>query len=186
MSGEGRQYMLSDYQLKQVDVRLKLSDNRTYYSEDPITDADSAVRFMAGILKDLDREWVCVLNLDSKMRAINFNVVSIGSVDRAIAPIQNIMKSGLLSGAANILLLHTHPSGDPTPSSEDLMLTKKTVLAGKLMDLPVIDHVIAAGGTGLIFSIRSEFPELFTSEISDREASEMIDGSKKRQRGRDR
>ena len=186
MSGEGRQYTLSDYQLKQVEVRLKLSDNRTYYSEDPITDADSAVRFMADILKDLDREWVCVLNLDSKMRPINFNVVSIGSVDRAIAPIQNIMKSGLLSGAANILLLHTHPSGDPTPSSEDLMLTKKAVLAGKLMDLPVIDHVIAAGGTGLIFSIRSEFPELFTSEISDREVSEVIDGSKKRQRGRDR
>ena len=186
MSGEGRQYTLSDYQLKQVEVRLKLSDNRTYYSEDPITDADSAVRFMADILKDLDREWVCVLNLDSKMRPINFNVVSIGSVDRAIAPIQNIMKSGLLSGAANILLLHTHPSGDPTPSSEDLMLTKKAVLAGKLMDLPVIDHVIAAGGTGLIFSIRSEFPELFTSKISDREVSEVIDGSKKRQRGRDR
>ena len=186
MSGEERQYMLSDYQLKQVDVRLKLSDNRTYYSENPITDADSAVLFMADILKDLDREWVCVLNLDSKMRPINFNVVSIGSVDRAIAPIQNIMKSGLLSGAANILLLHTHPSGDQTPSSEDLMLTKKAVLAGNLMDLPVIDHVIAAGGTGLIFSIRSEFPELFTSEINEKDAAEMVDGSKKRQRGRDR
>ena len=186
MSGEGRQYMLSDYQLKQVEVRLKLSDNRTYYSEDPITDADSAVLFMADILKDLDREWVYVLNLDSKMRPINFNVVSIGSVDRAIAPIQNIMKSGFLSGATNILLLHTHPSGDPTPSSEDLMLTKKAVLAGKLIDLPVIDHVIAAGGTGLIFSIRSEFPELFTSEINEKDATEMVDGPKKRLQGRDR
>lgn len=186
MSGEERQYTLTDYQLKQVDVRLKLSDNRTYYSENPITDADSAVRFMADILKDLDREWVCVLNLDSKMRPINFNVVSIGSVDRAIAPIQNIMKSGLLSGAANILLLHTHPSGDPTPSSEDLMLTKKAVLAGKLMDLPVIDHVIAAGGTGLLFSIRSEFPELFNTEIDEKEVGELFQKHGKKVRGRER
>ena len=163
MSGEERQYTLTDYQLKQVDVRLKLSDNRTYYSENPIADADSAVRFMADILKDLDREWVCVLNLDSKMRPINFNVVSIGSIDRAIAPIQNIMKSGLLSGAANILLLHTHPSEDPTPSGEDLMLTKKAFLAGKLMDLPVIDHIVMGSGTGQVFSVQSSYPELFNT-----------------------
>ena len=186
MKTTAEQYTLSDYQLKQVEVRLKLSDNRTYYSEDPITDADSAALFMADILKDLDREWVCVLNLDSKMRPINFNVVSIGSIDRAIVPIQNIMKSGLLSGAANILLLHTHPSGDPTPSSEDLMLTKKAVLAGKLMDLPIIDHVVMGSGTRQIFSIRSSFPELFNTEIDEKEVGEMLLKSGKKARRRER
>ena len=186
MKTTAEQYSLSDYRLDQVEVRLKLSESRSYYSESPITDADSAVLFMADILKDLDREWVCVLNLDSKMRPINFNVVSIGSVDRAIAPIQNIMKSGLLSGAANILLLHTHPSGDPTPSSEDLMLTKKAVLAGKLMDLPVIDHIVMGSGTGQVFSVRSSYPELFNTEIDEKEAGEMLQkpGKKTSERGR--
>lgn len=170
----GRQYALDDYQLKQVDVRLKLSDNRTYYSANPIIDPDDAVLFMSEILKDLDREWVCVLNLDSKLKPINFNVVSVGSVDRALVPIQNIMKAGLLSGAAKLILLHTHPSGDPTPSTEDLELTKKVILAGKLMDLPLVDHVVSGCGTGQTCSIRGEFPDLFSGEYDEREATEMV------------
>ena len=184
MSGEGRQYMLSDYQLKQVEVRLKLSDNRTYYSEKPITDADSAVLFMADILRDLDREWVCVLCLDSKLKPINFNVVSVGGTERALVPIQNIMKAGILSGAARIILLHTHPSGDPTPSMEDLSLTKKVIMAGMLMDLPLVDHVISGCGTGDICSIRSVNPELFSEKYNERKVSELIGKTKSYERER--
>ena len=181
------QYSLSDYQLNQIDVRLKLSESRTYYSESPITDADSAVRFMADILKDLDREWVCVLNLDTHMRPVNFNVVSIGDTDQAIAPIQNIMKSILMSGTGkNGILLHTHPSGDPTPSEQDLQLTRKAVLAGKIMDLPIVDHVILAGESGDIYSIRSNYPELFSAGVDEKEVGVLLSASKKKTRGKER
>ncbi len=180
------QYSLSDYRLDQVEVRLKLSESRTYYSESPITDADSAVLFMAEILRDLEREWVCVLSLDTRLKPINFNVVSIGSADKALAPIQNIMKAGLLSGAAKLILLHTHPSGDPSPSAEDLELTRRTVLAGNLMELPVIDHIVTGSGTGQIFSIRSDFPELFNTEIDEKEVGEMLQKPGKKARGKER
>lgn len=179
-----QQYSINEYQLNQVEVRLKLSESRTYYSENPITDADSAVLFMSEILRDLDREWVCVLNLDTKLHPVNFNVVSVGDTDRAIAPVQNIMKSILLSGrGASGILLHTHPSGDPTPSAEDLNLTRKAVLAGKIMDLPILDHVILGSVTGRTFSIRSSFPELFDAPVEERDVVDML---KKKSRGRDR
>ena len=186
MSGEDRQLNVSDYALKQVDVRLKLAENRTYYSASPITDADSAVEFMSEILKDLDREWVCVLNLDTKMKPINFNVVSVGSIDRALAPIQNIMKAAVLSNASNLILIHTHPSGDPEPSDKDLLLTKRVVMAGKLMDLPVVDHVILASETGLTYSIRSNFPDLFDGPLDEELVNEMLSAPKKKSRDMER
>ena len=171
---KNEQYQLKDYQLDQIEVRLKLSESRTYYSENPITDADSAVQFMSEIMKDLDREWVSVLNLDTRMRPINYNVVSIGNIDSSIAPIQNIMKSILMSGTGKYgILLHTHPSGDPTPSEQDLQLTRKAVLAGMIMDLPIVDHIILACETGKIYSIRSNFPHLFSGADTN-EAGEKI------------
>ena len=181
-----QQYSLNDYRLNQVEVRLKLSECRSYYSEEPITDADSAVRFMSEILLDLEREWVCILSLDTKLKPICFNVVSIGSADRALVPIQNIMKAGLLSGASNLILLHTHPSGDPTPSPEDLALTEKVILAGKLMELPLVDHVVSGCGTRQTFSIRSHFPELFDSPEEEKNLEEKLLGTKKKSRGMER
>ena len=62
------QFSFDDYQLKQVDVRLKLMDGPSYYSKTPILNASDAVDVMRDVLKELDREWVCVVNLDNHLK----------------------------------------------------------------------------------------------------------------------
>lgn len=156
------QYSLGDYQLQEVNVRLCLKEGAVLYSTAPLSHPEAARDVMRDVLKDLDREMVCVVNLDNKMKPINYNVVSIGSIDQSMVPIQNVYKSSILSNAASIMLLHNHPSGDVTPSSPDFDVTKRLVEAGKLMGIPVIDHLIIGGMNGDIYSFRTENPELFT------------------------
>jgi len=156
------QYNLGDYQLQEVNVRLCLKEGAVLYSTAPLSHPEAARDVMRDVLKDLDREMVCVVNLDNKMKPINYNVVSIGSIDQSMVPIQNVYKSSILSNAASIMLLHNHPSGDVSPSSPDFDVTKKLIEAGKLMGIPVIDHLIIGGMNGDIYSFRTENPELFT------------------------
>lgn len=162
------QCSLEGYSLKQVDVRLRLMDGPSYYSTEPLDNPVSAAHVMRDILKELDREWVCVVNLDNHLKPINFNVVSVGSVNQSLAPIQNIFKSAILTGkCSSIMLFHNHPSGDPTPSGEDVMLTRRLIEAGKLMDLPVVDHLVVAQGSGKIVSFRKSFPDMFKDDTID-------------------
>ena len=149
------------YQLPEVEVRLKLREGDMLYSSLPISDPDAAVRVMKDALKDLDRETVCVVNLDNHLRPINYNIVSVGGLDMAIVPTQNIFKTAILSNAASIMLLHTHPSGVAVPSREDNETTRKLLRACKMMDIPLTDHIIIGCITGETYSYRTERPELF-------------------------
>lgn len=159
------QYGLGDYQLQEVNVRLCLKEGAVLYSTAPLSHPEAARDVMRDVLKDLDREMVCVVNMDNKMKPINYNVVSIGSIDQSMVPIQNVFKSSILSNAASIMLLHNHPSGDVTPSSPDFDVTKRLVESGKLMGIPVIDHLIIGGMDGKTYSFRTENPGLFTGAL---------------------
>ena len=155
------------YELKQVQVRLRLAEAEPLYSDEAITDSDKAVNVMAKALAEMDREYVCVVNLDTKRHPINFNIVSIGDIDQAQIPIQNVFKSAILSNAKSVLALHSHPSGSLDPSRPDLEVTKRMVQAGNIIGIPVTDHIIVAGGTGFHTSIRSTNPELFSPMVAE-------------------
>ena len=134
------------YSLKQVRVMLKLCEAEPLYSTEQLKGPDQATEVMADALSRLDREHCCVVNLDSMLRPINFNVVSIGGISRTLVPVQNVFKAAILSNAAGIMLFHNHPSGSLTPSREDVLLTQRLVRAGQLMEIPVLDHIIVGGG----------------------------------------
>ncbi len=150
------------YELKQVDVRLKLSEARPLYSRNEISNPERAVEIMKKALSELDREYFCVVNLDSKNRPIHFNVVSIGDIDMAPVPMQNVFKSAILSNASSIMAFHNHPSGDITPSHADIDLTEKLVDAGRLMNIPVQDHIIV--GEGQHLSLKEYDKDLFSHD----------------------
>ena len=162
------------YELKQVQVRLRLSEASSIYSSKEITNDVRAAEVMSDVLAQMDREYVCVVNLDIKNRPINFNIVSIGDINTAIVPIQNIFKSTILSNSARIMLMHNHPSGDLTPSMQDMNLTKRVYQIGNLMNLPLVDHVIVAGGSGQTYSLLENYPELF--RMSEAVTQEIIQG----------
>ena len=85
-----------------------------------------------------------LMMLDTKHRLIRTSVISVGTLDSSPAHPREIFREAASACAAAIVLFHNHPSGDPTPSHEDLVLTTRMVNAGDIMGIDVIDHVILA------------------------------------------
>lgn len=146
MRGVKGQMTLKEYSLKEVDVRLRLHDGgNALYSAEPMDSPEHAVNVMREFLSEMDREYLCIVNLDVRQRPINFNVVAIGSTTSCQVPIQNVMKAAILSNAAGIILMHNHPSGSVSPSFEDHDITQRIIAAGQVIGIPCVDHVIVAG-----------------------------------------
>ena len=170
------QMAIANYRLPQVEVRLRLAEASPLYSAEPMDCASAAVKAVRQFLRDLDRENVLVVDLDTKLKPVNFSVVSIGSINSSIAPIQNILKTAILSNCCNIMLFHNHPSGSLEPSREDEALTRRLAEACKLMEIGLIDHLIVAGGSGDYFSFREEYPDLFSGPVDLDYIHRVIEG----------
>ena len=82
--------------------------------------------------------------LDTKHRVIRTKIVSIGGLDATVVQPREVFREAAASAAAAIVLFHNHPSGDPTPSPDDFVLTSRMVHAGDVMGIDVIDHIILA------------------------------------------
>lgn len=128
--------------LKQVAIRLV--EQPPLYSETPMDGPEAVVRVMHDLLADMDREIFCIVNLQSDLRPINMNIVSVGALDHTIAHPREIFKSAILSNASRMLLVHNHPSGVLAPSKEDIQTTARIQEAGELLGIPLVDHVIVA------------------------------------------
>ena len=159
---------------KLKEVRIRLIPGQELYSDRSLSTPDAAIEIMQKELSQMDREVLCVVNLNSKLQPINFNIVSVGDISNSIAAIPNILKSGLLSNASSFLLLHSHPSGDPTPSQEDIVATKRVIEAGKLMGLPCMDHIIVAAGSGVAISMRDTYLADFSDAPASMTAEEIL------------
>jgi DNA repair protein RadC len=85
-----------------------------------------------------------IVMLDTKYRVIRVKVISSGSLDATVVHPREVFREAASTSAAAIVLFHNHPSGDPTPSTEDYVLTTRMVNAGDIMGIDVIDHVILA------------------------------------------
>ena len=88
------------------------------------------------------KEHFIALHMDGKNRISCLDRVSVGSLNQSIVHPREVFKTALLSSAAAILLLHNHPTGDPTPSREDLEITRRIKEAGELLGIRVLDHII--------------------------------------------
>jgi DNA repair protein RadC len=85
-----------------------------------------------------------IVMLDTKHRVIRTKVLSIGSLDTTVVHPREVFREAASAAAASIVLFHNHPSGDPTPSPDDLVLTTRMVNAGDIMGIEVLDHLILA------------------------------------------
>ena len=93
-------------------------------------------------LKHETKEFFFSIHLDGKNRICCVDEVSIGSLNQSIVHPREVFKTALLSSAAAIILLHNHPTGDPTPSSEDIEITRRLREAGEIIGVKVLDHII--------------------------------------------
>src|SRR5258708_25126482 len=85
-----------------------------------------------------------VVLLDTKHRVIRTTLLSVGTLDASIVHPREVFRAAASAGAAALVLFHNHPSGDPTASGDDVALTRRLILAGDLMGITVLDHVIVA------------------------------------------
>ena len=124
-------------------VSIKMVREATMlYDIRKITSPTDAVEIGKRFLEDSDREQLLVCCLDTKNQPVALNVVSVGSINSSIVHPREVFKAAILSNAASIILYHNHPSGDPTPSKEDINITNRLKECGKLMGVELIDHII--------------------------------------------
>jgi len=107
-----------------------------------ISSAKDVVKLVAAHMKYLKQEEFRVLLLDGKNRLIRHQRISLGSLDKALVHPRDVFRPAIAEGAASIILVHNHPSGDPTPSKQDLLLTRELYMCGKVVDIEVLDHII--------------------------------------------
>lgn len=106
---------------------------------------EDVVRLVGPRLRDLAVEEFRLLALDSQSRVLRDLLVTRGLLNSSLVHPREVFRAAIAEAAAGVVLVHNHPSGDPTPSPEDRAVTRQLVAAGELLDLPVYDHVIVAG-----------------------------------------
>ena len=89
-----------------------------------------------------EKEQVLMVSLNHRMKLVDETVISVGTVNSSLLSSRDIFIHALRQGAVNILILHNHPGGDPTPSGADLQITDKIRRAGQLLDIKLLDHII--------------------------------------------
>ena len=87
-----------------------------------------------------------VVTLNSRSRILRRHVISKGTVDAALVHPRDLFRIAIRDNAAKVILAHNHPSGDCSPSEDDITITKRMVTAGKIIGIPVVDHLIIATG----------------------------------------
>ena len=92
-------------------------------------------------------EYMYMICMNTKNRIIGVFEISHGNVNSSIVGVREIFQKALLANAVSIILMHNHPSGDPTPSREDINVTRRVVDAGKLLGVEVLDHIIVGDKT---------------------------------------
>lgn len=112
-----------------------------YLSNTPIK-SSTAVFELFQFLKLECKEHMFSLHLDSKNHLICVELVSVGSLNASVVHPREVFKSVLLSSAAGLIIIHNHPSGDPTPSREDRDITKRLKDASELLGIRLLDHII--------------------------------------------
>lgn len=143
-------------QAKRVDfVSVKLVKEKSFlYKQRTVTDPKAAYELIKDMLESEDREKLIACFLNTKNQPVAVNIVSIGSLNSSIIHPREIFKVAVLSNAATIILYHNHPSGDPTPSSEDFSATERIKECGKLMGIDLLDHIIV--GSDSYHSMRAK------------------------------
>jgi len=111
---------------------------------------------VAGLLMNamryLDREHFRVLLLNTKNHVLKNCLVSIGALNSSLVHPREVFKQAIKNSAAAVILCHNHPSGDPSPSNEDIEITKRLIEAGKIIGIEVLDHIIT--GAGIFLSLK--------------------------------
>ena len=129
-------------------VSIKMVKESSFlYQTRQILSPKDAYEMIKEQLEGLDREQFIIACLNTKNEPTNITVVSVGSLNKAIVHPREVFKTAILSNAASIMAFHNHPSGETTPSQQDIQLTNRLYEAGELLGIKLLDHLIIGDRT---------------------------------------
>lgn len=117
-----------------------------------VTSPEDCVGLLMPILRYETHEKFVVIILNAKNKVLGIRQISEGSLSTAVVHPREVFQKAIMNHAAAIICAHNHPSGDPTPSKEDKDLTSTLAATGKILGIPVLDHVVV--GDGLYYSFK--------------------------------
>lgn len=139
--------------VKIVSCRLVRECPSVAYPTRRISGPDDLHDLVRPFLEDADREEMLLVCCDRKNQPTHIQVISVGTLSSSPAHPREIFKAAIIANSSGIFLSHNHPSGDPTPSSEDIDLTRRMKEAGDLLGIELLDHLIV--GCGCFRSLKS-------------------------------
>jgi DNA repair protein RadC len=128
-----------------VELGKRLSSRMRHVAPTVSSPGDAAGLVMEELRHNLREHFRAVL-LDTKNKVMGIEEISIGSLNTSLVHPREVFRPAIRKSCASIILIHNHPSGDPTPSREDLDVTKRLCDAGKLIGIEVLDHIIIGDG----------------------------------------
>lgn len=137
--------------VKAIEIKAALELGRRLLATTPeerpqIASPADAANLLLSEMGLLEQEHLRVILLDTRGRVIRIPTVYIGSLNTSVIRVGELFKLAIRDNAAAVIVAHNHPSGDPQPSTEDVAVTRQIIQAGKLLDIPVMDHIVIGRG----------------------------------------
>lgn len=132
---------------KAVEIKAALELGRRLMAAAPqerptVTSPSDAANLLMAEMMFLEKEHLRLITLDTRNRVISTPTIYVGSLNTSVIRISELFRAAIKDNAAAFIMAHNHPSGDPSPSPEDVNVTRQVVQAGKLMDIALLDHII--------------------------------------------
>jgi DNA repair protein RadC len=131
-----------------IELGRRISASQNLKSPTKITGSDDAIKFCQGhfrrLITDAQHEEFHIVTLDTKNQVIDSHQITVGTLDASLVHPRKVFRAAIKDTASSILLAHNHPSGDPTPSREDIAVTDRLTEAGKIIGIDVLDHIVLA------------------------------------------
>lgn len=142
--------MTTGTELQSMTIReLKVSYSGDSTEKIQINSPEAVYKAMKPFYDNQSKEIFSVICVNQKNIIDSWQMISIGTVSESMAHPREIFQGALISNSSAVILVHNHPSGDTTPSREDLLTTKRLVEAGKILGIPVLDHLIITNNSYL-------------------------------------
>lgn len=125
-----------------MELAKRMAIERTSKNIEAIHGPEDVASFLAPRLSHERQEHFVALLLNTKNRILAYEVITVGSLNASVVHPRDVFKAAISHNAATVIVAHNHPSGDPKPSREDIAVTQRLVKVGRVMDIPILDHII--------------------------------------------
>jgi len=126
------------------ELARRIDDTPCVKERADLSDPKEVARRARSDVKEWRKECFLTYYLDARNRHIGGDEVSVGSLDTTLAHPREVFERAIRAGAASIIVVHNHPSGDPTPSDDDIRLTRRLIEAGKILGIRLLDHIVVS------------------------------------------